>query len=173
MASGAEEARAGANGIRVPLVDAAADEVQRRPYDKEAAMLFNNMRLPAAIIAGSILPLGFGFPLPMQGVSSGVQQACARAHMLLAVISLGAELVAIVYATVAVNKLTETTAVPATSVMMLLASEVRRACCARATSGKSLPARTWLTRGPARLRLRANVDRSTRRGGLAATSCFS
>lgn len=81
-------------------------EAPLRVYSEEAISLFNNMRLPAAIIAGSILPLGFGFPLRV-GADPIVFSLCVRSHLMIAVASLAAELVAIVYSTVAVNKLTE------------------------------------------------------------------
>lgn len=114
----------------IPSVpEAAADP---RPYDKEAAALFNNMRLPAAIIGGSILPLGFGFPLKTDqrfgfGVSDQTLAYVDRVHLVVAILSLLSELIAVVYSTVAVNELTEVAVRPTADVMALLQGEYEMA----------------------------------------------
>jgi hypothetical protein len=40
------------------------------PYASEAASLFNNMKLPATILAGALVPLGLLSPLPIRKPSS-------------------------------------------------------------------------------------------------------
>ena len=114
----------------------------RRPYEKlsktetkmsaaslsqfapAAASLFNNMKTPASILAGSMVPLGFLTPLPVIETDSETKkvldQRLRKIHMFIAVVSLCSELIAVMWATVAVNQLTETIVAPAESVWHLL-----------------------------------------------------
>ena len=87
-----------ASAIRMAAGDAAA-----------AANLFANVRLPASILAGALVPLGFGFALPAEGpaLGPGTRHAVIRTHRLVAVTSYSCLLVAIVYASVTINGLAE------------------------------------------------------------------
>ena len=89
-----------------------------------AASLFNNMKTPASILAGSMVPLGFTSPLPTTENGSETEkkfdQRLRKIHMFLAVVSLCSELIAVMWATIAVNQLTETVVAPAESVWHLL-----------------------------------------------------
>ena len=84
--------------IRMSVGDAAA-----------AANLFANVRLPASILAGALVPLGFGFALPAEGpaLAPGTRRAVIRLHRLVAVTSYSCLLLAIVYASVTINGLAE------------------------------------------------------------------
>lgn len=107
--------------LEAAVREAGSPEIRR--YDREAAALFNNMRLPAAIIGGSILPLGFGFPLKTDlggTMDSWTVAIATRVHHIVSIVSMLCELIAIVYSTVAVNKLTETVSPPTAGVMALL-----------------------------------------------------
>ena len=74
-----------------------------------AANLFANVRLPASILAGALVPLGFGFALPAEGpaLAPGTRRAVIRLHRLVAVTSYSCLLLAIVYASVTINGLAE------------------------------------------------------------------
>ena len=87
-----------ASAIRMAAGDAAA-----------AANLFANVRLPASILAGALVPLGFGFALPAEGpaLAPGTRRAVIRTHRLVAVTSYSCLLVAIVHASVTINGLAE------------------------------------------------------------------
>ncbi|KAG8464569.1 hypothetical protein KFE25_009937 [Diacronema lutheri] len=88
-------------------------------HSAKAAALFANVRLPASFFAGALMPLTFGFSLPSTN-SSKLDSTLKHANVLVGVISLFAEIVAVVHATVAVNKLTEAGALPSESVLALL-----------------------------------------------------
>ena len=78
------------------------------------------MRTPAALIGGSIVPLGFvNTPLIKSG-DCALTKRLKHLHMLIASFSLSAEIVAVIYSTIAINKLSEAPALPAKSVMELL-----------------------------------------------------
>ena len=70
----------------------------------QAADLFNNMRTPAALVAGACLPLGFGLPLPSERDSTAVR-AAKRSVVLLAFLSFTSELLAVVFATNGISRL--------------------------------------------------------------------
>jgi hypothetical protein len=86
--------------------------------------LFNNMKLPATILAGAMVPLGLLSPLPLQHPDGEEETrfrvALRHAYSVTAVLSLVSELISVMWSTVAVNKLIETTVRPATSVWDLL-----------------------------------------------------
>lgn len=70
----------------------------------QAANLFNNMRTPAALVAGACLPLGFGLPLPSASDSTPVR-AAKRSVVLLAFLSFTSELLAVTFATNGISRL--------------------------------------------------------------------
>lgn len=94
-------------------------------HTAKAAALFGNMRVPAALFVGAVLPLSFGFPMPLTN-STRVNVAARRANIVLGVSALMSELVALTYSTVALNKLTEVAHAPAASVMALLHRDYER-----------------------------------------------
>jgi hypothetical protein len=89
-------------------------------FAPEAVALFNNMKTPAAIIGGALVPLALLAPLPFHtppGVEeSRFKKSLRMLYSLVAVLSLASELLTVVWATVTTNKLIETTVAPAASV---------------------------------------------------------
>ena len=104
-----------------PLVRRAKDTTALKAvadYSGAARALFGNIISPAALLAGGLVPLGFlAQPLPGNKTRD---KRLRSIYWLLAVLSLANELTAIVYATVASNKLTEIAAAPASSVFALI-----------------------------------------------------
>ena len=98
--------------------DSSTLEASLADYSGAAAGLFGNVVGPAALLAGGLVPLGFLAPPPPGDDAKG--KRIRSLYHLLSVFSLANELSAIVYATVASNKLTETVAAPAKSVFALL-----------------------------------------------------
>jgi len=91
-------------------------------YAGDAARLFNNMVTPASIIAGALVPLGYIVPLPSpRAEGEPVFVAILRKlHLVIATASLCSELLSVMWATVAVNKLTEAAVAPAISTWALI-----------------------------------------------------
>jgi hypothetical protein len=96
--------------------------VAAAPYTSEAISLFNNMKLPASIIAGAIVPLGLLSPLQVKSEpdDSPLEKRIRKMYQVLSVVTLATELIAVMAATVATNGLTERTIAPANSVWHLL-----------------------------------------------------
>ncbi len=90
-----------------------------------ASALFANIRLPASILAGALIPLGFGFALPTEGAAFTAQTRLRfiQVHRVIAVISYASLLVSIVYASVAINSLAENAHESASSVSALIMRE--------------------------------------------------
>lgn len=87
-------------------------------FSGAASSLFGNLIGPASMIAGGLVPLGFlAEKISGDGKNKNRLQTI---YFLIAVFSLANELMAIMYATVASNKLTETVVAPAASVFALL-----------------------------------------------------
>ena len=87
-------------------------------YSDAARSLFGNIIGPASMVTGGLVPLGFlADPLPGQ---KKFHKRLRSIYLLLSIVSLANELIAIMYATVASNKLIETTVAPAASVFALL-----------------------------------------------------
>lgn len=84
-----------------------------------ASVLFGNMRVPAAFMAGTLISLTFGIAMP------GHEQV-RKANVLLGVLSLLSELLAVVHSTVAVNKLIEIKPLPSSSVLTLIERDFER-----------------------------------------------
>ncbi len=99
-------------------------------YAPAAASLFNNMKLPAAVVTAGMISLGFAtrFPeLPRDSLDKVYPQTiraqCAkleRLHIVLGLLSVTSELIVVLWAAVAVNQLTERTYEPALSVWDLI-----------------------------------------------------
>eukprot|EP00540_Astrosyne_radiata_P011343 CAMPEP_0116849494 /NCGR_PEP_ID=MMETSP0418-20121206/15607_1 /TAXON_ID=1158023 /ORGANISM="Astrosyne radiata, Strain 13vi08-1A" /LENGTH=229 /DNA_ID=CAMNT_0004481229 /DNA_START=63 /DNA_END=752 /DNA_ORIENTATION=- len=94
-------------------------------YAPEAARLFGNMMVPSSILAGAMVPLGFLAPISLQSDEKEGQLAkiLRLAYPILAVTSLCSDLLAVMWATVAVNQLTETKVAMAESVWHLLSRD--------------------------------------------------
>jgi len=85
----------------------AAASVVVKDFSGVASGLFNNMRTPAALIGGAIVPLGLlTAPALIEGEPKRIQ-LFKKANLLLAIASLLSEILAITYSTVAINKLAE------------------------------------------------------------------
>lgn len=91
-------------------------------YAPAAASLFNNMKLPASIIAGAMIPIGIGGPLKFEPDDDDGKFAILlrRLYPVAVVVALCSELISVMWATVAVNQLTETNIEAASSVWHLI-----------------------------------------------------
>lgn len=122
----------------------AASGAALKDYAPAAASLFNNMKTPASILAGAIIPLGILSPLPQPPkhvaavvpapkkgkkepepelaalIQKSFDRMLRKTYLLVSIFSFGSELLAVIWSTVAVNQLTETAVAPATSVWALL-----------------------------------------------------
>ena len=108
-------------------------------YSGAASGLFNNMKTPASILAGALIGTGFLSPLPKakKGEHNAVR-TMRKLHLVVAAMSFCSELLSVMWATVAVNKLTETVVAPSSSAFALLKRDFelpcachQRALCAR------------------------------------------
>ena len=95
-------------------------------YAPAAAALFNNMKTPASILSAGMVSLGFLAPFRL---SDSIKkepkllrriELLKRAYVLVTLISFCSELLTVMWATVAVNQLTETVVAPTSSVWALL-----------------------------------------------------
>eukprot|EP00584_Thalassiosira_punctigera_P019309 CAMPEP_0172552350 /NCGR_PEP_ID=MMETSP1067-20121228/44387_1 /TAXON_ID=265564 ORGANISM="Thalassiosira punctigera, Strain Tpunct2005C2" /NCGR_SAMPLE_ID=MMETSP1067 /ASSEMBLY_ACC=CAM_ASM_000444 /LENGTH=222 /DNA_ID=CAMNT_0013340313 /DNA_START=149 /DNA_END=817 /DNA_ORIENTATION=+ len=93
-------------------------------FAPQAASLFNNMKTPASIIAGAMVPLGLLAPIPLAHPDGKpehrLEKMMRRSYTAVAVLALLSEFISVIMATVAVNQLTETVVAPAASVWDLL-----------------------------------------------------
>ena len=80
--------------------------LQLAQYAGQAISLFNNMKTPASIIAGAIVPLGFLVPLQLKSEPDDTvwERRVRRCYQVLSVVTLATELIAVMFATVAVNQ---------------------------------------------------------------------
>lgn len=80
------------------------------------------MKTPASIIAGAIVPLGFLAPIQLKSEpgDTSTEKRVRKLYYLLSTITLATELIAVMWATVATNGLTERTIAPSLSVWHLL-----------------------------------------------------
>lgn len=76
-------------------------------HSKDAIDLFNNMRAPAALMAGGLVPLGILMNQPIQDTDRRRTKVLKKAGALLGVASLLSEIIAVTYASIAINKLVE------------------------------------------------------------------
>jgi len=92
-------------------------------YSGAVASLFGNMRAPAALIGGSLVSLGMlGAPVAAKDDTPTIR-ALKKAYLVTAIISISGEIMAVVYATISINKLAETTVAPAASIVALIARD--------------------------------------------------
>jgi len=88
-----------------------------KDYSGAAASLFNNMKTPASILAGAIVPLGFLSPLPrppdriaavprpkdepeiVTVVTKNLDRVLRKSYLLVTLFSFGSELLAVMWAT--------------------------------------------------------------------------
>jgi len=94
-----------------------------KDHSGAAAGLFNNMRTPAALISGAIIPLGILTAPDFEEGESKRSKLLKKANLLLAMSSLLSELLAITYSTVAINKLAEVQFHPTSTVSELIMSQ--------------------------------------------------
>lgn len=116
--------------LPVHAVAEAATAAAMSDYAPAAAALFNNMKLPAAVVTAGMISLGFAtrFPeLPRDSLDKvypqELRQQCAkldRFHIILGLISVTSELIVVLWAAVEVNQLTERAYEPAYSVWDLI-----------------------------------------------------
>jgi hypothetical protein len=109
-----------ASALLVSPTTTAAGVIAMKDYSSIASGLFNNMRTPAALIGGAIVPLGLLTAPPIQKDESAKVQMLKKANVLLAIAALLSELLAITYSTVAINKLAEVKFAPTAGVSELL-----------------------------------------------------
>jgi len=94
-------------------------------YTSDAISLFDNMRAPAALLAGGLVPLGI---LGAEAVKEGdkpLVKGLKKASILLAVASLLNEIFAVTQASIAINKLVEVPSPPTSSVAELISKKQR------------------------------------------------
>ena len=99
-------------------------------YAPAATSLFNNMKLPAAVVTAGMISLGFAtsFPVlpedtPSRQYSRKIRDRCdslRRLHVVVALISVTSELIVVMWAAVQVNQLTERSYLPTASVWELI-----------------------------------------------------
>jgi hypothetical protein len=92
-------------------------------YSAAATGLFNNMRAPAALIAGSLVPIGIlSAPTIDKDDSPGIK-LLKKANIIIAVASLLSEILAVIYSSIAINKIAEIAQPQTTGVAQLLAEK--------------------------------------------------
>jgi len=90
-------------------------------YAPQVASLFNNMKTPASILAGALVPIGFAATLPIKDERDNKYECALRkACWIITVLSFVSNLLSVMWASVAVNQVTETVLEPADSVWHLL-----------------------------------------------------
>lgn len=109
---------ANAFGARAAAASAATKALS--DYSGAASSLFDNMRNPAAFIAGSVVPLGFITAPSIEKDDNKRTRVFKKINMLLAIASLLNEVIAITYSTVAVNKIAELTYEPTAGVAQFI-----------------------------------------------------
>ena len=98
----------------------AAPKVVLADHTAAAAALFSNMRIPAALICGASIPLGILSAPIVESTDNARAIRLKNANMLLAIVSLLNQVLAIVYSTVAVNKIAELTYEPTEGVAQFI-----------------------------------------------------
>jgi hypothetical protein len=88
-----------------------------------AVSLFDNIRTPAALIAGSLVPLGIMTTPQIEEGDSNTKRLMKKANMLLGVISLLSEILAVTYSSIAINKLVEVSQPATAGVAALIAQQ--------------------------------------------------
>mmetsp|Transcript_16048 Transcript_16048/g.19970 ORF Transcript_16048/g.19970 Transcript_16048/m.19970 type:complete len:262 (+) Transcript_16048:40-825(+) len=101
------------NGFGVQVATATASSTATvastilRDYSAPASALFNNMRTPAALIGGALVPLGILSAPRIEPNDTPITKFFKKANLLLSIASLLSEVIAITYSTVAINKIAE------------------------------------------------------------------
>lgn len=118
------------SSLRVAPLDHAVASPVLADYAPAATSLFNNMKLPAAVVTAGMISLGFAtsFPelpddTPTRRYSARVRRRCdtlRRVHIVTALVSVTSELIVVMWAAVEVNQLTERVYRPAGSVWDLI-----------------------------------------------------
>ena len=98
-----------------------ADKLECSDHRQDAATLFNNVRIPAALI--NTAALNGAFVMQPHVADPAPVVIVKRIYTLLAIASVSSELLAIVSSTAAINKLNELNTGPTASVIELLMSE--------------------------------------------------
>jgi hypothetical protein len=108
--------------VPASVMDIPAATAILKDYAPATASLFNNMKVPASIIGGAMVGIGFAAPLKFEPEVDDGPFAIflRRSYPFAAVLSLCSELIAVMWATVAVNQLTETKVEMASSVWDLI-----------------------------------------------------
>mmetsp|Transcript_10890 Transcript_10890/g.16059 ORF Transcript_10890/g.16059 Transcript_10890/m.16059 type:complete len:248 (-) Transcript_10890:62-805(-) len=104
------------------LAQAARAAAALKDYSSVANGLFGNMRTPAALIGGSLVPLGMLGNPPIRDDDSKRMKILKKANFLLSLASLLNQVIAVVYSSVAINKLAEISQ-PATATVSDLISQ--------------------------------------------------
>jgi len=78
-----------------------------KDHSGAAIGLFNNMRTPAALIGGSLVPLGILSAPTIEKEDSKRIKLMKKANIVLGVTSLLSEIIAVTYSSIAINKLAE------------------------------------------------------------------
>lgn len=89
-----------AQGLMVAATGAALAD-----YSAAAAGLFNNMRAPAALIGGALVPIGILTAPTIDEDDSKAMKFLKKANIIIAVASLLSEIMAVVYSSIAINKI--------------------------------------------------------------------
>ena len=111
------QVRGGSSGGYFTPAAAVAD------YSGAVASLFDNMRAPAALIGGSLVPLGMLGAPPASKGDKPMVRALKKLYLITAILAICGEITAVVYATIVINKLAETEIAPASSVVALIARD--------------------------------------------------
>lgn len=116
--------------IKAKLQSNAPAVLQLKDYAPAAASLFNNIKLPAAVVTAGMISLGFAtsFPTLPKDTSDRIyapqlRERCEslnRLHIVVALVSVTSELICVIWAAVEVNQLTERLYEPALSVWNLI-----------------------------------------------------
>lgn len=85
----------------------AAAGIVLKDHSAAAINLFNNMRTPAALIGGSLVPLGILSAPKIEEGDTKVVALMKKANIILGVTSLLSEMIAVIYSSIAINKLVE------------------------------------------------------------------
>jgi len=105
---------------QLPAVAGVAAKGVPMDYSGIAKELFNNMRMPASFLAGAMVPMGFAAAPTISKEDSLMMKHAKSFHYIMATVTISCELLTVMWSTVAVNKLTESTVDSAPSVIHLL-----------------------------------------------------
>ncbi|CAE7359594.1 ISPF [Symbiodinium natans] len=89
-------------------------------FSAHAAKLFDNMRGPAALLAGAVVPIGFAASPKITSEDPPWLKRVKRLHYVIASVAICCHLTTVVWSTITVNKLNETTPPQVGSLMQLL-----------------------------------------------------